>query len=128
LFIFHHFSSVNLLNYLLILIFYVLGRSNDVWISQVVEPATKKVTSFLSENGSLSSSNGNGTKIIQRDLWTQYTCKVCYVLDSTWHGAFAPSVSERKCIILLTDQPPLNHTYFTMLVRSWCYSLPQIAI
>ncbi|KAK2433784.1 adenylate isopentenyltransferase 3, chloroplastic [Trifolium repens] len=55
----------------------ISSRSNDVWISQVVEPVTKIVTSFLSENGSLSASNGNGTKIIQRDLWTQYTCKAC---------------------------------------------------
>jgi len=69
---------------MLIWIFYILGKSNDVWNRQVVESATKIVTTFLSENGSLSStfgmSNGTGTKMIQRDLWTRYTCKVCYVL------------------------------------------------
>lgn len=55
----------------------------------MVESATLIVKSFLSENGSLLStsgmSNDTGTKIIQRDLWTQYTCKVCHLV-STWHG------------------------------------------
>ncbi|KAL5056178.1 hypothetical protein RYX36_036860 [Vicia faba] len=55
----------------------ISSRSNDVWNSQVVETAMKIVTSFLSENGNLSMSNGNGMKTIQRDLWTQYTCKAC---------------------------------------------------
>lgn len=59
----------------------ILSKSNDVWNSQVVESAKKIVTSFLSEDGSLSStigmSNSSGTKIIHRDLWTQYTCKAC---------------------------------------------------
>lgn len=59
----------------------ILSKSNDIWNRQVVESATKIVTTFVSENGSLLStfgmSNGTGTKIIQRDLWTQYTCKAC---------------------------------------------------
>ncbi|CAK8576328.1 unnamed protein product [Lathyrus sativus] len=55
----------------------ISSRSNDVWNSQVVETAMKIVTSFLSENGNLSASNGNGMKTIQRDLWSQYTCKAC---------------------------------------------------
>lgn len=85
MFIVYCVVNINLLNYLLIWILYVLGKSNDVWTSQVLESATKIVKSFLSENGSLSStfgmSNDTGTKIIQRDLWTQYICKVCYVLE-----------------------------------------------
>lgn len=74
--------------------YYVLGRSNDVWNSQVVETAMKIVTSFLSENGNLSVSNGNGMKTIQRDLWTQYTCKVCYIFGLQYNlGATQYSVS-----------------------------------
>ncbi|XP_061355069.1 tRNA dimethylallyltransferase 2 isoform X2 [Gastrolobium bilobum] len=59
----------------------ISSKSDDVWTGQVVESAMKIVRSFLSENGSLSSTSGmsNDTemKIIQRDLWTQYICKAC---------------------------------------------------
>ncbi|TKY67100.1 tRNA dimethylallyltransferase 2 [Spatholobus suberectus] len=59
----------------------ISSKSEDVWTRQVVESAVKIVKSFLSENGSLSStfgtSNDTGMKIIQRDLWTQYICKAC---------------------------------------------------
>lgn len=61
----------------------------------MVETAMKIVTSFLSENGNLSASNGNGMKTIQRDLWTQYTCKVCYIFGLQYNlGATQYSVSD----------------------------------
>nr|AFK41335.1 unknown [Lotus japonicus] len=59
----------------------ISSKSDDVWKGQVVESSMKIVNSFLSENGSMSStcsmSNDTGMKIVQRDLWTQYTCKAC---------------------------------------------------
>ncbi|XP_017433815.1 tRNA dimethylallyltransferase 2 isoform X2 [Vigna angularis] len=59
----------------------ISSKSENAWARQVVEPAVKIVKSFLSENGSLSStfgaSNDTGMKIMQRDLWTQYVCKAC---------------------------------------------------
>ena len=59
---------------------YILGKSDNVWVGQVVEPAMKIVKSFLSEDESLlpssGTSNSTGKKLIQRDLWTQYICKV----------------------------------------------------
>ncbi|KAL1323512.1 hypothetical protein HN51_033824 [Arachis hypogaea] len=59
----------------------ISSKSEDVWTDQVVESATKVVSSFLCENGSLSStcgmSNDTNVKINQRDLWTRYICKAC---------------------------------------------------
>ncbi|XP_040993241.1 tRNA dimethylallyltransferase 2 isoform X5 [Juglans microcarpa x Juglans regia] len=56
-------------------------NSEDLWASEVVEPAAKIVRSFLNENAiSMHDSealNSMGQKLIQRDLWTQYTCKAC---------------------------------------------------
>ncbi|KAJ1440647.1 P-loop containing nucleoside triphosphate hydrolase [Sesbania bispinosa] len=57
------------------------SKSDDVWRGQVVESAKKIIKTFLSEDGSLSStfgmSNDTGMKLNQRDLWTQYICKAC---------------------------------------------------
>ncbi|XP_035541162.1 tRNA dimethylallyltransferase 2 isoform X4 [Juglans regia] len=56
-------------------------NSEDLWASEVVEPAAKIIRSFLNENAiSMHDSealNSMGQKLIQRDLWTQYTCKAC---------------------------------------------------
>ncbi|KAG2674491.1 hypothetical protein I3760_13G138800 [Carya illinoinensis] len=56
-------------------------NSEDLWASEVVEPAAKTIRSFLNENAiSMNDSealNSMGQKLIQRDLWTQYTCKAC---------------------------------------------------
>ena len=56
--------------------FHILGKSDDSWVSQAVEPATKVIRSFLNENASsipdLEAPNNMGPKLIQRDLWTQY--------------------------------------------------------
>lgn len=60
--------------------YHILGKSDDLWASRVVEPAAKIIRSFLDENGSslpyLEAQNRMSEKLIQRDLWTQYTCKV----------------------------------------------------
>ncbi|KAI9076248.1 hypothetical protein K1719_041821 [Acacia pycnantha] len=57
------------------------SKSDNIWTGQVVDPAVKVIRSFLGDNESLSStsvtSNSSGMKILQRDLWTQYTCKAC---------------------------------------------------
>ncbi|XP_027346973.1 tRNA dimethylallyltransferase 2 [Abrus precatorius] len=59
----------------------ISSQSDDVWTDQVVESAVKIVKSFVSENGSFSSTFGTSTetgmKTVQRDLWTQYICKAC---------------------------------------------------
>jgi hypothetical protein len=60
--------------------YHILGKSDDLWASRVVELAAKIIRSFLDENGSslpyLEAQNRMSEKLIQRDLWTQYTCKV----------------------------------------------------
>ncbi|XP_059430530.1 tRNA dimethylallyltransferase 2 isoform X2 [Corylus avellana] len=55
-------------------------KSDDLWASRVVEPAAKIIRSFLDENGSSMAQNRMSEKLIQRDLWTQYTCKVSNML------------------------------------------------
>lgn len=59
---------------------HILGKSDDSWALQVVEPAEKIIRSFLNENASsmpdLEAPNNTGPKLIQRDLWTQYICQV----------------------------------------------------
>ncbi|XP_062171176.1 tRNA dimethylallyltransferase 2 isoform X2 [Alnus glutinosa] len=56
-------------------------KSDELWASRVVEPAAKIIRSFLNENGSSmaysEAPNRTSQKLIQRDLWTQYTCKAC---------------------------------------------------
>jgi hypothetical protein len=67
---------------------HILGKSDDLWASRVVEPAAKIIRSFLNENGSsmayLEAPNRTSQKLIQRDLWTQYTCKVSNMWDTFW--------------------------------------------
>lgn len=67
---------------------HILGKSDDLWASRVVEPAAKIIRSFLNENGSsmpfLEAPNRMSQKLIQRDLWTQYTCKVSNMWDTFW--------------------------------------------
>ncbi|KAF4369995.1 hypothetical protein G4B88_016156 [Cannabis sativa] len=59
----------------------ILSKSDDIWEEQVVEPAVKIVRSFLSQEGSSvpgeEGPNGVGTRILERELWTQYVCKAC---------------------------------------------------
>ncbi|KAL2328494.1 hypothetical protein Fmac_021921 [Flemingia macrophylla] len=59
----------------------ISSKSEDVWTGQVVESAVQIVKSFLNENqispSNFGTSNDNGMKISQRDLWTQYICKAC---------------------------------------------------
>lgn len=98
-----------------ICLFYILGKSRDVWTSQVVESAAKIVKSFLSENGSLSStfgtSNDTGLKTIQRDLWTQYICKVWYVLE-----AYLNRIINYFTSILLNAIFMVEFTLFSALI------------
>ncbi|XP_021716425.1 tRNA dimethylallyltransferase 2-like [Chenopodium quinoa] len=64
----------------------LLGNSEDTWISQVIEPAAKVISSFL--NSDVTSASDNTDHLVQklneRDLWTQYTCKAC---DKILRGA-----------------------------------------
>lgn len=60
----------------------LLGSSGDIWTPQVVEPSVEIIKSFLNKDlGAMPDSDaGNdidGLKLIQRDLWTQYTCQPC---------------------------------------------------
>lgn len=63
--------------------FQFLGKSDDIWAEQVVEPAVEIVRSFLSQEASLvpgkEAPNSTGTRILERELWTQYVCKVSNV-------------------------------------------------
>ncbi|KAK9999516.1 hypothetical protein SO802_019119, partial [Lithocarpus litseifolius] len=56
-------------------------KSDDLWASQVIEPAAKVIRSFPNENASsmpdLAAPNNMGPTLIQWDLWTQYICKAC---------------------------------------------------
>lgn len=59
---------------------YVIGKSDESWSVQVVGPAVEIVRSFLSEDGSsvldLGACDAATMKTIERNLWTQYVCKV----------------------------------------------------
>ncbi|XP_062082902.1 tRNA dimethylallyltransferase 2 [Humulus lupulus] len=61
----------------------ILSKSDDIWAEQVVEPAMKMVRSFLSQEAASSvvpdeaAPNSAGTRILGRELWTQYVCKAC---------------------------------------------------
>lgn len=58
----------------------IVGKSDDIWEEQIVEPAMKIIRSFLSQEASSVPGkevpNRTGTKILERELWTQYVCKV----------------------------------------------------
>ncbi|KAL7202182.1 hypothetical protein ACSBR1_033786 [Camellia fascicularis] len=55
--------------------------SDDSWAAHVVVSSAKIIRSYLSEDESLvpdseSRTGTEGLKLFQRDLWTQYVCKV----------------------------------------------------
>ncbi|XP_034222498.1 tRNA dimethylallyltransferase 2 isoform X2 [Prunus dulcis] len=60
---------------------FILCKSDDTWAAEVVGPAVEMIRSFLNWDASLvpdlDTSNSSGMNVIQRDLWTQYTCKAC---------------------------------------------------
>lgn len=62
--------------------FCILGNSNASWAADVVEPSVKIIRAFLRDDDtssvpeSESRIGGEGPKSIERDLWTQYICKV----------------------------------------------------
>ncbi|CAN0916685.1 tRNA dimethylallyltransferase 2 [Linum grandiflorum] len=57
-------------------------KSDDSWTTQVLGPAVQIVESFLDKEGTLPvrdcTTDGATTTTIERDLWTQYTCKVWF--------------------------------------------------
>ncbi|KAL8130093.1 hypothetical protein V2J09_019248 [Rumex salicifolius] len=60
----------------------LLGCSDNSWISQAVEPSANIIQSFLNDDtvwlpDLKEMKNSTGTKVIQRDLWTQYVCEAC---------------------------------------------------
>ncbi|KAL5580293.1 hypothetical protein UlMin_012735 [Ulmus minor] len=59
----------------------ISSKSDDIWEEEVVEPAVKIVRSFLNQDAGSApgkeAPNSNGTKLLERELWTQYTCKAC---------------------------------------------------
>ncbi|XVF19763.1 hypothetical protein REPUB_Repub11eG0138800 [Reevesia pubescens] len=60
---------------------YTLGKSDKCWAMQMVGPAVKIIRSFLNEDRKECTLDGENITImntIQRDLWTQYICKVSY--------------------------------------------------
>lgn len=58
----------------------IAGNSYEIWAEKVVQPATEIVRSFLSQGACPATIRGEvndiGAKIVERDLWTQYICKV----------------------------------------------------
>ncbi|KAK6247327.1 hypothetical protein QUC31_018892 [Theobroma cacao] len=59
----------------------ISGKLDECWAVQVVGPAVKIIGSFLNEDDRTDSTLDGESKTImgtvQRDLWTQYTCKAC---------------------------------------------------
>ncbi|XP_021277950.1 tRNA dimethylallyltransferase 2 [Herrania umbratica] len=59
----------------------ISGKLDECWAVQVVGPAMKIIRSFLNEDDRTDSTLDGESKTImgtvQRDLWTQYTCKAC---------------------------------------------------
>ncbi|XP_007015925.2 PREDICTED: tRNA dimethylallyltransferase 2 isoform X1 [Theobroma cacao] len=59
----------------------ISGKLDECWAVQVVGPAVKIIRSFLNEDDRTDSTLDGESKTImgtvQRDLWTQYTCKAC---------------------------------------------------
>ncbi|GAB4858575.1 hypothetical protein Ancab_010049 [Ancistrocladus abbreviatus] len=66
------------------------GQSNDTWFAQVVEPSAQVIRSFLDGNVMSVAPDPDDTvstfepKVNQRDLWTQYVCKVGAASTYRW--------------------------------------------
>ncbi|TQE02092.1 hypothetical protein C1H46_012278 [Malus baccata] len=56
-------------------------KADNTWATEVVEPAVEMIRSFLNQDSSLvpdsDTPDTTGVNTMQRDLWTQYTCKAC---------------------------------------------------
>lgn len=57
-----------------------IGKADNTWATEVVGPAVEMIRSFLNQDSSLvpdsDTPDTTGVNTLQRDLWTQYTCKV----------------------------------------------------
>lgn len=57
-----------------------IGKADNTWATEVVGPAVEMIRSFLNQDSSLvpdsDTPDTTGVNTMQRDLWTQYTCKV----------------------------------------------------
>lgn len=57
----------------------IISGADDIWAAEVVKPSVGIIKSFLT--GESSTDNGSNaseeTKIMQKDLWTQYVCEAC---------------------------------------------------
>uniref|UniRef100_A0A7N0U8F4 tRNA dimethylallyltransferase 2 n=1 Tax=Kalanchoe fedtschenkoi TaxID=63787 RepID=A0A7N0U8F4_KALFE len=52
----------------------------DLWAMHVVQPSVKTIRSFLNDNGNTMEEKeltDHKQKILERDLWSQYTCEAC---------------------------------------------------
>lgn len=66
-----------------------LGFSDTLWSEYVVEPSVKIIRSYLNKDKSFlydsEAKNGDvGSKLNERDLWTQHVCKVRNYCLSRW--------------------------------------------
>ncbi|RXI04735.1 hypothetical protein DVH24_039009 [Malus domestica] len=56
-------------------------KADNTWATEVVGPAVEMIRSFLNQDSSLvpdsDTPDTTGVNTMQRDLWTQYTCKAC---------------------------------------------------
>ncbi|XP_009364861.2 LOW QUALITY PROTEIN: tRNA dimethylallyltransferase 2 [Pyrus x bretschneideri] len=56
-------------------------KADNTWATEVVGPAVEMIRSFLNQDSSLVPDSDTrytiGVNTMQRDLWTQYTCKAC---------------------------------------------------
>ncbi|KAI3420520.1 uncharacterized protein J3R85_012736 [Psidium guajava] len=56
-------------------------QSEDSWMKQVVQPSVQCIRSYYEERvhimPDVEGPKGSATNFLQRDLWTQYTCKAC---------------------------------------------------
>lgn len=68
--------------WLIISIFYIPGKSDEYWATQVVGPAVRIIRSFLDDDdrteNALDGEDKTVTDTVQRELWTQYICKVSH--------------------------------------------------
>ncbi|KAK4358614.1 hypothetical protein RND71_020843 [Anisodus tanguticus] len=57
----------------------IISGADDIWAVEVVKPSVGIIKSFLTgESGTENGSNASEeTKLMQKDLWTQYVCEAC---------------------------------------------------
>lgn len=68
----------------------MLGKVEDSWTAQVVEPAVQIIRSFLKDGSGTETINPHSSgQTIKKDVWTQYICQVIYIGCVSKYFSFA---------------------------------------